>query len=224
MIRLLVSSARSWNASGLLMTLNAFIGRLRNNVCLCSNINVSIIKTKALLTSIAINQTCIGTRETDDLRSQLMRRTTPSRRTPQSATLGPCAGWIRGLGGGRYDDHPAIHLDCRQDEANPHDGPRPVRSGRIRGPRWGVARRRRSPEPFRPWVARNRERRSPAAPVDAGDQHLHLLDSSNFLSRESSGLSAPSTVARMWRSLRSANFPSPSDSRMGACAGRLRLS
>src|SRR2546426_3826777 len=59
------------------MTLNAFIGRLRNNVCLCSIINVSMIKTKALLTSIAMNQTCIGTRETDDLRSQLMRRTKP---------------------------------------------------------------------------------------------------------------------------------------------------
>src|SRR2546426_5175861 len=126
------------------MTLNAFIGRLRNNVCLCSIINVSIIKTKALLTSIAINQTCIGTRETDDLRSQLMRRTTPSRRTPQSATLGPCAGWIRGLGGGWYDEHPTVHLDRRRVAANPHDGPRPVRSGRIRGPGWGVVRRRRT--------------------------------------------------------------------------------
>src|SRR5207245_11529967 len=128
MIRLLVSSARSWNASGLLMTLNAFIGRLRNNVCLCSKIKVSIIKTKALLTSIAINQTCIGTRETDDLRSQLMRRTTPSRRTPQSGTLGPCAGWIRGSGGGRYDEHPSVHVDIRRVAANPGGEPRPVRS------------------------------------------------------------------------------------------------
>src|SRR5207244_11673298 len=92
------------------MTLNAFTGRLRNNVCLCSIIKVSIIKTKALLTSIVINQTCIGTSETDDLRSQLMRRTKPSRRTPQSATLGPCAAWIRGSGGGRYDGDPAVHL------------------------------------------------------------------------------------------------------------------
>src|SRR5439155_676733 len=91
MIRLRVSSARSWNASGFLMTLNAFIGRLRNNVCLCSIINVSITETKALLTTIEISQTCIGTRETDGLRSQLMKRTMPSRRTRRSGTLGPCA-------------------------------------------------------------------------------------------------------------------------------------
>src|SRR6267143_4239499 len=176
MIRLLVSSARSWNASGLLMTLNAFIGRLRNNVCLCSIINVSITKTKALLTSIAIRQTCIGTRETDDLRSQVMRQTRASRRTVPSATLGPCAGWIRGPGGRRSDEHPPVPLDRRRVAANPHDGPRSVRSGRIRGPRWGLARRRGSPEPFRPRVVRIRGRRSPAAPVDAGDQHLLLLD------------------------------------------------
>src|SRR6266571_5792487 len=111
MIRLLVSSARSWNASGLLMTLNAFIGRLRDNVCLCSMIKVSIIKTKALLTSVTISQTCIGTSETDDLRSQVMRRTKPSPRTAQSGTLGPCVGWIRGPGGRRIDQHPAVHLD-----------------------------------------------------------------------------------------------------------------
>src|SRR2546425_5313606 len=158
------------------MTLNAFIGRLRNNVCLCSMINVSITKTKALLTTIAISQTCIGTRETDDLRSQLMRRTTPSRRTPQSGTLGPCAAWIPGLGGGRYDEHPTVHLDRRRVAANLPDRTRPVRSDRIRGPRWGVARRQGSPEPFGPRVVRIRRRRSPAAPVDAGDQHLLPLD------------------------------------------------
>src|SRR5439155_27282507 len=96
------------------MTLNAFIGRLRNNVCLCSMINVSITKTKVLLASIAISQTCIVTRETDDLRSQLMRRTKPSRRTAQFGTLGPCAEWIRGRGGRRSDEHPAVHLDRRR--------------------------------------------------------------------------------------------------------------
>src|SRR5947209_13914993 len=120
------------------MTLNAFIGRLRNNVCLCSKINVSITKTKALLTGVAIRQTCIGTRETVDLRSQVMRRTKPSRRTPLSATRGPCAAWIRGPGGGRYDEHPTVHLDRRGVAANPADGPRPLRSVRIRGPRWGM--------------------------------------------------------------------------------------
>src|SRR2546428_11716585 len=100
MIRLLVSSARSWNASGLLMTLNAFIGRLRNNVCLCSKINVSIIKTKALLTGVAISQTCIGTRETDDLRSQAVRRTRPSGRNRPYARIGPGEGWVPGAAGG----------------------------------------------------------------------------------------------------------------------------
>src|SRR2546427_13252757 len=128
------------------MTLNAFIGRLRSNVCLCSMIKVSIIKTKALLTSIVINQTCIGTSETDDLRSQLMRRTKPSRRTPQSATLGPCAAWIRGSGRGRYDEHPTVHLDRGRVAANPEHGPRPVRAGGIRGPRCGVRPRRRRRE------------------------------------------------------------------------------
>src|SRR5947199_10667203 len=108
------------------MTLNAFIGRLRNNVCLCSMIKVSIIKTKALLTSIVINQTCIGTNETDDLRSQLMRRTKASRHTLQSATLGACAAWLRGSGGGRYDDHPTVHLDGGRVAADPHDGPLPA--------------------------------------------------------------------------------------------------
>src|SRR3989475_11666366 len=111
------------------MTLNAFIGRLRNNVCLCSMLKVSISKTKALLTSIVINQTCIGTGETGGLRSQLMRRTKPSRRTPQSATLGPCAAWIRGCGGGRYDEQPPVRLDRGRVAASPDDGPRPVRSG-----------------------------------------------------------------------------------------------
>src|SRR2546422_6514972 len=176
MIRLLVSSARSWNASGLLMTLNAFIGRLRNNVCLCSIINVSITKTKALLTGVAISQTCIGTREMDDLRSQLMRRTKPSRRTARSGTLGPCAGWIRGPGGRRNDEHPTVHLDRLWVAANPADGPRPLRSVRIRGPRWGMARRRSPHKPFEPRVVRIRGRRSPATPVDAGNQHLLLLD------------------------------------------------
>src|SRR5206468_11202480 len=113
------------------MTLNDFMGRLRNNVCLCSMIKVSIIKTKALLTSIVINQTCIGTSETDDLRSQLMRRTKPSRRTPPSATLGPCAAWIRGSVGGRYDEHPTVHVYRGRVAANPGEGPRPVRLGWI---------------------------------------------------------------------------------------------
>src|SRR2546428_707150 len=89
----------------------AFIGRVRNDVCLCSKINVSIIKTKALLTGVAISQTCIGTRETDDLRSQAVRRTRPSGRTRRSATLGPCEGWIRGAGGGPYDESALLHLD-----------------------------------------------------------------------------------------------------------------
>src|SRR2546427_12336304 len=103
------------------MTLNAFIGRLRNNVCLCSKINVSIIKTKALLTGVAISQTCIGTRETDDLRSQAVRRTRPSGRTRRSATIGPGEGWIRGDGGGPYDETALLHLDCHRGYANPHD-------------------------------------------------------------------------------------------------------
>src|SRR2546428_8295222 len=96
------------------MTLNAFIGRVRNNVCLCSKINVSIIKTKALLTGVAISQTCIGTRETDDLRSQAVRRTRPSGRTRRSAPLGPCEGRIRGAAGGASDVPALPHLDCRQ--------------------------------------------------------------------------------------------------------------
>src|SRR5438445_13148852 len=111
------------------MTLNAFIGRLRNNVCLCSIINVSMIKTKALLTSIAMVETCIGTRETDDLRSQLMRRTKPFRRTPPSSALGPCAAWLRGSGGGRDDEHPSVHVDCRRVAEDAGDGPRPVCTG-----------------------------------------------------------------------------------------------
>src|SRR5713226_6867476 len=178
MIRLRVSSARSWNASGPLMTLNAFIGRLRNNVCLCSMIKVSIIKKKALLTSIAIRQTCIGTRETDDLRSQLMRRTRPFRRTTPSGTLGPCAGWIRGLGGRRSDGHPPVHLDRRRVAANPPDGPRPVRSGRIRRLRNRVARGWGSPELLGGHIAQVRERRSPAAAAHAGDCLLLLSPTS----------------------------------------------
>src|SRR5438128_12184528 len=120
------------------MTLNAFIGRLRNNVCLCSKIKVSIIKTKSLLTSVTISQTCIGTRETVDLRSQVIRRTKPSRRTPLSATRGPCAAWIRGPGGGRYDEHPTVHLDRRGVAADPADRTRPLRSLRIGVPRRGL--------------------------------------------------------------------------------------
>src|SRR5256712_10846295 len=116
------------------MTLNAFIGRLRNNVCLCSKINVSIIKTKALLTGVAISQTCIGTRETDDLRSQAVRRTRPSGRTRRSATPGPCEGGIRGAGGGPYDEPALLHPHWRRGAAKPPDPPRLVRSGRIRGP------------------------------------------------------------------------------------------
>src|SRR3989442_6380456 len=99
------------------MTLNAFIGRLRNNVCLCSKINVSIIKTKALLTGVAISQTCIGTRETDDLRSQAVRRTRPSGRTRRAATLGPFDGWNRGARGGPYDEATLLQLQCRQGAA-----------------------------------------------------------------------------------------------------------
>src|SRR2546428_10797177 len=113
------------------MTLNAFIGRLRNNVCLCSKIKVSIIKTKSLLTSVTISQTCIGTRETDDLRSQLMRRTKPSRRTAPSATLGPCAGWIRGPGGRRSDENSTVYLDRRGAATEPLDGPGSVRALRV---------------------------------------------------------------------------------------------
>src|SRR5947209_19327239 len=96
------------------MTLNAFTGRLRNNVCLCSKIKVAIIKTKALLTGVAISQTCIGTRETDDLRSQVMRRTRPFRRTARSATPGPCAGWIGGRGGGRTHGQPTLVCNTRE--------------------------------------------------------------------------------------------------------------
>src|SRR5713226_6917045 len=101
------------------MTLNAFMGCLRDNVCLCSKIKVSIIKTKALLTGVTISQTCIGTSETDDLRSQLMRRTKPSRRTARSDTPGPCAGWIRGPGGRRSDENPTVHLDRRGGATEP---------------------------------------------------------------------------------------------------------
>src|SRR5947209_20092814 len=101
------------------MTLNAFIGRLRDNVCLCSKIKVAIIKTKALLTGVAIRQTCIGTRETDDLRSQVMRRTRPFRRTARSATPGPCARWVRGPGGRRSDGHATVHADLRWVPAAP---------------------------------------------------------------------------------------------------------
>src|SRR2546426_5937351 len=93
------------------MTLNAFIGRLRNNVCLCYMINVSITKTKVLLTSIPISQICIGTRGTDDLRSQLMRRTKASRRTPPTSTLGPCAPWIRGSEDARHNEDATLHRD-----------------------------------------------------------------------------------------------------------------
>src|SRR2546428_707152 len=145
---------RPMNASGLLMTLNAFIGRVRNDVCLCSKINVSIIKTKALLTGVAISQTCIGTRETDDLRSQAVRRTRPSGRTRRSATLGPCEGGIRGGGGGPYGEAALLHLDCRRVAANPHDRSRLVRSGRIRGPGERVACERASLEPFGQHVER----------------------------------------------------------------------
>src|SRR3989442_3338174 len=102
------------------MTLNAFIGRLRNNVCLCSKINVSIIKTKPLLTGVAISQTCIGTRETDDLRSQAVRRTRPSGRTRRSATPGPCEGGMRGAGGEPYDEPDLLHLHYRPADPNPH--------------------------------------------------------------------------------------------------------
>src|SRR5216117_2251534 len=153
MNRLRVSSARSWNASGFLMTLNAFIGRLRNNVCLCSIINVSITETKALLTTIKISQTCIGTRETDDLRSQLMKRTMPSRRTRRFGTLGPCAESIRGLGGGPYDERPSLHLDRGRVAAKPRDRSRSVRSDRIRGLRKRVACGRAPPEPLGRCVA-----------------------------------------------------------------------
>src|SRR5437773_11781979 len=124
MIRLRVSSARSWNASGFLMTLNAFIGRLRNNVCLCSIINVSITETKALLTTIEISQTCIGTRETDGLRSQLIKRTMACHRTRRSGTIGPCAESIRGLGDGRYDEGPSLLLDRARVAVQPSDGSR----------------------------------------------------------------------------------------------------
>src|SRR5881628_2794649 len=124
------------------MTLNAFTGRLRNNVCLCSKIKVAIIKTKALLTGVAISQTCIGTRETDDLRSQVMRRTRPFRRTARSATPGPCAGWIRGPGGLRIDEHPTVHIDRRRCATGPLDGTRPVRALRVRGLREHMARGR----------------------------------------------------------------------------------
>src|SRR5206468_5031884 len=189
MIRLRVSSARSWNASGFLMTLNAFIGRLRNNVCLCSIINVSITETKALLTTIPVSQTCIGTRETDDLRSQLMKRTMPSRRTRRSGTLGPCAESIRGPGGGPYDERPSVHLDRGRVAAKPHDRSRSVRSDRIRGLRKRVACGRSPLEPLGRCIARIRERRSPAAPPDTGDC-LFLLNST----RVSSALSAPSAV------------------------------
>src|SRR5207245_4038093 len=177
MIRLLVSSARSWNASGLLMTLNAFIGRLRNNVCLCSKIKVSIIKTKALLTGVTIRQTCIGTRETDDLRSQLTRRREPSRRTAPSATLGPCAEWIRGPGGRRSDEHPAVPLDRRRGATGPLDGLGPVRALRVRGLRKPLARGRGLLESFgppRPRIPRVRRRRSHASTPDAGDCLLLL--------------------------------------------------
>src|SRR2546428_5434330 len=174
MMRLRVSSARSWNASGLLMTLNAFIGRLRDNVCLCSKIKVSIIKAKALLTGVTISQTCIGTNETDDLRSQVMRRTKVSRRTAQSATPGPCAGWIRGPGGRRSDKHPAVHLDRRWEPTEPLDGPGPVRAPRVRGLREPVARGRGPLESFGPRPIDVRQRRSPASTPDAGDCLLLL--------------------------------------------------
>src|SRR6266581_8550465 len=176
-IRLLVSSARSWNASGLLMTLNAFIGRLRNNVCLCSKIKVSITKTKALLTGVTMSQTCIGTRETDDLRSQVLRRTKPTPRTARSATPGPCAGWIRGPGGRLSDEHPAVHLGRRRGPTEPLDGPGPLRAPRVRGLREPVARER---GPFEsrglrpPRIGRVRQRRSPASTPNAGDCLLLL--------------------------------------------------
>src|SRR5438093_6473778 len=156
------------------MTLNAFIGRLRNNVCLCSKIKVSIIKTKALLTGVTIRQTCIGTSETDDLRSQVMRRTKPSRRTARSGTLGRCAGWIRGPGGRRSDEHPALHLDRRRRATEPPDGPGPVRARRVRGLREPVAQGRGPLESFGPRIERVRQRRSPASTPDASDWLLLL--------------------------------------------------
>ncbi len=144
-----------------------------------------------------MRQTCIGTRETDDLRSQVMRRTKPFRRTARSATPGPCAGWIRGLGGRRSDEHPTVHLDRRGRATEPLDGLGPVCARRVRGLREPLARGRGPLESFgppAPRIARVRQRRSPASTPHAGGCLL-LLNRLN----PASALSAPSMVRERGR-------------------------